>query len=177
MRGVPEQFGSVVAASAQWLLAAFPPCGGALASALAEVQARQACLVAGWLRYPTESDADLVVLVGPGGSGRLDWAVGADLPRATAAEPWRSWVDEVMTSWAAALLADPVLAAHAAAVIAEGTDSPRVPVDLRRLIAPDADEVRAGALLRHPDFLEPVAALHRPSLLERILPAAARPGP
>lgn len=173
MRVVPEQFGSVVAASARWLLAAFPPCGGALADALVEVQARQACLVAGWLRYPTKADADLVVLVGPGGTARLDWAVGADLPRATAAEPWRSWVDEVMTSWAACLLADPILAGSAAATIAGGIESIRLPVDLRRLVAPDADEVAAAALLRHPDLLEPVAALHRPSLLERLLPAAA----
>ncbi len=93
----------VIAATAQWLTCAYPASGGALAAALCEVQARQAVTVAAWLRYPTPMDAALVGVAGPGGSARLDWIAGAD--DTVAGEPedhaWRTWVDEVVASWAA----------------------------------------------------------------------------
>ena len=59
---------SLIAATARWLTVAYPPSGGALASALCEAQARQAVTVAAWLRYPTEIDAALVTMAGPGGA-------------------------------------------------------------------------------------------------------------
>ena len=47
----------------------------------------------------------------PGGSGRLDWLTGAEAVTADEAEyAWRSWVDEVVASWAACLLTTPALA-------------------------------------------------------------------
>ncbi len=52
----------LIAATARWLTVAYPPCGGALASALCEAQARQAVTVAAWLRYPTAIDAGLVTM-------------------------------------------------------------------------------------------------------------------
>ena len=78
----------------------------------------QAATVAAWLRYPTSVDAALLTLVGPGGSGRLDWLVGADAGEFDDAEyAWRSWVDEVVASWAACLLTTPALAAAAVAAL------------------------------------------------------------
>ena len=64
----------VIAATAQWLLRAYPACAGTLNAALAEAQARQAATVAAWLRYPTSVDAALLTLVAlaalwPEGSG------------------------------------------------------------------------------------------------------------
>ena len=50
----------VIAATAQWLVRAYPASGGALAGTLAEVQARQAVTVAAWLRYPTSLDTGLL---------------------------------------------------------------------------------------------------------------------
>ncbi|WP_431909239.1 hypothetical protein [Amycolatopsis thermoflava] len=88
---------SVIAATAQWLLRAYPPERGALSAALAEAQCRQAATVAAWLRYPTALDAGLLGVVGPGGSGRLDWVAGVDVvPGEDTA--WRTWVDEVVAS-------------------------------------------------------------------------------
>ncbi|MGA5039694.1 hypothetical protein ACPCA8_21880, partial [Streptomyces capoamus] len=112
----------LIAATARWLTAAYPPCGGALAHALCEVQARQAVTVAAWLRYPTAIDAGLVTLAGPGGAARLDWITGAEPAEDHPAEEWawRTWVDEVVASWAAALLADAGLAALAVAALGEG---------------------------------------------------------
>ncbi|MFD9002259.1 hypothetical protein ACFV0T_14995 [Streptomyces sp. NPDC059582] len=167
----------IVAATAEWLTRAYPSCGGALAAALCEVQARQAVTVAAWLRYPTSMDAALVGIAGPGGSGRLDRIVG--LPDASGYDDaaadadadawlWRSWVDEVVASWAVCLLADPELAGRAVAAIAEGPDETGGRVDFRRLLAPDEDDRRAAALLRHPDLVAPVAELHRAQLLERL---------
>ncbi|GAP47355.1 hypothetical protein [Streptomyces azureus] len=161
----------VIAATAQWLTRAFPASGGALASALCEVQARQAVTVAAWLRYPTAMDAALVDVAGPGGSARLDWVTGADasLGDGVDVHAWRTW-DEVVASWAASLLTDPELAALAVAALAEGTHSAGAPAEFRRLVAPDDSDQRAAALLRHPDLLAPVAELHHSQLLDLLHP-------
>ncbi|MFD8225924.1 hypothetical protein ACFV16_17315 [Streptomyces massasporeus] len=162
----------VIAATAQWLTRAFPASGGALASALCEVQARQAVTVAAWLRYPTEMDAALLGVAGPGGSGRLDWVTGADAPLGddTDAHAWRTWVDEVVASWAACLLTDPELAARAVAALADGSHSTGTRAEFRRLVDPDAGDRNAAALLRHPDLVAPVAGLHQGRLLDRLNP-------
>jgi hypothetical protein len=169
---VQADLSPVIAATAQWLTRAFPASGGALASALCEVQARQAVTVAAWLRYPTEMDAALVGMAGPGGSARLDWVTGADaaLGDDVDAHAWRTWVDEVVASWAASLLTDPELAARAVAALAEGSHSTGTPAEFRRLVAPDDSDRRAAALLRHPDLLAPVADLHHSQLLDRLHP-------
>ncbi|AUY53538.1 hypothetical protein C2142_37060 [Streptomyces sp. CB01881] len=39
---------------------------------------------------------------------------------------------------------------------------------LQRLTHPGTHDTEAAALLRHPDLLEPVAALHRAHLVERL---------
>ncbi|MER5209672.1 hypothetical protein ABT063_03535 [Streptomyces sp. NPDC002838] len=165
----------LIAATAQWLTCAYPSGGGALASALCEVQARQAVTVAAWLRYPTPMDAALVHMAGPGGSARLDWITGADEGGTHDADDraWRSWVDEVVASWAACLLTDPELADLAVAAVADDGHTAGTPVEFRRLIAPDATDRRAAALLRHPDLLAPVAELHQAQLLERLRPGEA----
>ncbi|WP_037850998.1 hypothetical protein [Streptomyces sp. NRRL S-340] len=167
-----EDLSPLIAATAQWLTAAYPASGGALASALCEVQARQPVALAAWLRYPTPMDAALVGMAGPGGSARLDWVAGAD--GAGAGDPdtyaWRTWVDEVVASWAACLLTDPALAGRAVAALTEDGRTARTPVEFRRLLTPDERDSSAAALLRHPDLLAPVAALHRAQLLERLEP-------
>ncbi|MGY6022047.1 hypothetical protein [Streptomyces spinosirectus] len=157
----------LIAATTQWLTCAYPSAGGALASTLCEVQARQAVTVAAWLRYPTRVDAALVGIAGSGGSARLDRIAGSDDPagRDADADAWRTWVDEVVASWAACLLTDPELAALAVAAVAEGGHAADAPVAFRRLLAPDETDRRAAALLRHPDLLAPVTALHRDQLL------------
>ncbi|MBA4862424.1 hypothetical protein H1V43_13680 [Streptomyces sp. PSKA54] len=160
---------SVIAATTQWLIRAYPPASGALNAVLAEAQARQAATVAAWLRYPTAVDASLVTLVGPGGAGRLDWLVGADAGELDADEhAWRTWVDEVVASWAASLLTDPALAAAAIAALTGSEHMGASPVEFRRLTDPDAYERNAAPLLRHPDLVLPVARLHRAGLVERL---------
>jgi hypothetical protein len=172
---VQADLSPVIAATAQWLTCAYPSNGGALASALCEVQARQAVTVAAWLRYPTPMDAALVGMAGPGGSARLDWITGADGAGAedTDEYAWRTWVDEVVASWAAGLLTDPELAALAVAAVAEGGHTTGTPTAFRRLVAPDESDRRAAALLRHPDLLAPVAELHHSQLLDRLKPGQA----
>lgn len=150
------QLSPLVAATAQWLLRAYPAGGGAVDRALAEAQARQAAAVAAALRYPTELDAALVAVTGTGGADRLDWLTGAGADDA----PWRSWVDETVASWAACLLGEPALARAAVAATA-GRASARY----HRLLSPGDRDLRAAALLRHPDLLAPVADLHRAELL------------
>jgi hypothetical protein len=192
----------VIAASARWLVRAYPAAGG-LDQALAERQAWQAVTIAAWLRYPTMLDAELVNLVGPGGSARLDWIAHADLRRAPvhgggpgeaheagevgdadgvgasgtpaagevdagADEAWRTWVDEVVTSWAACLLTDMAVAIAAVVATARCEHAQEMPSDFRRLVAPDQHDRRAAALLRHPDLLAPVADLHRDDLLRQL---------
>ncbi|MFJ9907381.1 hypothetical protein ACIRVK_31565 [Streptomyces sp. NPDC101152] len=166
----------LIAATAQWLTRAYPSGGGALASVLCEVQARQAVTVAAWLRYPTPMDAALVGMAGPGGSGRLDWITGADPDPDRDDEEvhaWRTWVDEVVASWAAAMLTDPVLAELAVAAVVAGSHTAGAPVEFRRLLAPDDADRRAAALLRHPDLLAPVAALHQDQLVDLLKPGRA----
>ncbi|MEV4334894.1 hypothetical protein AB0K02_30990 [Streptomyces sp. NPDC049597] len=170
----------LIAATAQWLTRAYPSDGGALDSALAETQARQAVTVAAWLRYPTAMDAALVAVAGPGGSGRLDWITGADDAEdpdpsddAAGESAWRTWVDEVVASWAACLLSTPRLAGAAVAALGGCEHANGSPVEFRRLVTPDERDRRAAALLRHPDLLAPIAALHRAQLLDRLEPYSA----
>lgn len=162
----------VIAATARWLTVAYPPCGGALATALCEAQARQAVTVAAWLRYPTDMDAALLALAGPGGAARLDWLSAAEPADGHPAGElaWRSWVDEIVASWAAALLTDAELARAAVAALAGGEHTASATVEFRRLLDPDAGDRRAAALLRHPDLLAPVAELHQSQLLARLAP-------
>lgn len=162
---VPTDLTPVVAASTRWLLTAYPAPGGALSRALAEAQARQAATLAAGLRYPTAMDVHLLHLLAPSGSDRLDWLTRADPGPGDTDDVWRTWVDETVVSWAACLLADPRLAARARQAIA-ATDHHNATGDVRRLTHPGAHDLQATALLRHPDLLEDVAALHRPRLVE-----------
>nr|WP_223243315.1 hypothetical protein [Streptomyces sp. CBMA123] len=142
-------------------MAAYPPPPGPVNAALAEAQARQAATLAAALRYPTDLDAQLLHVLAPSGSGRLDWLAGNEPEDA----PWRTWVEEVVVSWAACLLADPALAARARrASTAAGPHG--LVGGLERLTSPGAFDAEAGALLRHPDLLEGVAFLHRDELVE-----------
>lgn len=196
MAGPPAELSPVIAASTHWLARAYPADDdGAMSGTLVELQARQAVTVAAWLRYPTAIDAALVAIAGPGGSAVLDWRVGSEPDDENADdEGWRSWVDEVVVSWAACLLADPALAARAVSVLvdpslpappadpADRRDTrprphrPRaggVPSEFRRLTAPDARDRAAATLLRHPDLLAPIADPHREALLTLLQPSAA----
>ncbi|WP_307128441.1 hypothetical protein [Streptomyces sp. B1I3] len=155
----------LITATAQWLTRAYPS-RGAFSSALSEVQARQAVTVAAWLRYPTAMDAALVTMAGPGGSARLDRVTGGF--GAQDPHPWCSWVDEVVASWAACLLAGPSLAEAAVAALAGGEHMSDGAAGFRRLVSPDAHDLEAAALLRHPDLLQPISALHRDGLLDRL---------
>lgn len=159
----------VIAATARWLLHAYPATGGAFSAALAEAQARQAATVAACLRYPTELDASLLDVIGPGGSERLDWVTGLDMADdLDGDEAWRCWVDEVVASWAACLLADYDLAATAAAAVRGSRYLAGLEVDFSRLTQPGEHDREAAALLRHPDLLAPVADLHATELQERL---------
>lgn len=166
MSAMPVDLAPVVAATARWLARAFPaPEGGAFSAALVELQARQAVAVAAWLRYPTAIDAELLVIAGPGGSGRLDWLVGADADDLRGDEhAWRTWVDEVLASWATCLLTDLKLAATAVEALGTATQIRGLATRFRRLLAPDVPDRRAAALLRHPDLAGEVAELHRAGL-------------
>lgn len=158
----------VVTATAHWLLHTYPTSGGVLSTVLAEVQARQAATLAAWLRYPTSVDAELMGMSGPGGSGRLDGLLGTEALTAhddTEEPAWRSWVDEVVASWAACLLATPALARAAAERVATTEHAGGTLTEFGRLLAPDADDLAATPLLRHPDLTAPIAALHRAELL------------
>ncbi|MGY1454036.1 hypothetical protein [Streptomyces sp. SS8] len=185
---------SVIAATTRWLVRAYPTAGGVLSASLAEAQARQAVTVAAWLRYPTPLDAALVAVAGPGGALRLDRITGAAAPEpagpggtdghdgpggASAGLPWiplprepgetgsawRTWVDEVLASWAACLLTSPDLVGEAVAGALRSEHARGLAVDFRRLTAPDGLDRQAAPLLRHPDLMEPVAGLHRDGLL------------
>ncbi|MFK0160547.1 hypothetical protein ACIQVL_30640 [Streptomyces sp. NPDC090499] len=153
----------VIAASTRWLLAAYPASGGALGRALAEAQARQAVTLAAALRYPGEVDVALLHLLAPSGSDRLDRVSGSG-PHGDD-DAWRTWVDEAVVSWAACLLADPALAAHAACR-AEAAHEHQAAHGLRRLTTPGTRDTEAATLLRHPDLLEDIARLHRAQLLD-----------
>jgi hypothetical protein len=171
---VSADLSAVIAATAQWLLRAYPPAPGAFSSALAEVQARQSATVAAWLRYPTTWDASLLGMVGPGGSAHLDWLAGVDtMPGQETA--WRTWVDEVVASWAACLLADGDLAAAAVVALTGSAHLSGLECEFRRLTNPDERDRQAAVLLRHPDLLAPVADLHRAQLLQRLDADSAEP--
>ncbi|MCQ8832711.1 hypothetical protein [Streptomyces malaysiensis] len=160
---------SVIAATTQWLIRAYPAADGAMNAALAEAQARQAVTVAAWLRYTDPTDASLVALIGPGGSFRLDWLVDAEPYEIRGPDGvWRTCVDEVVASWAAALLTCSTLASEGVAALAECEHGPGSPGEFRRLTAPDTHDRRAAPFLRHPDLMSCVAELHRPQLLERL---------
>jgi hypothetical protein len=175
--GPSVELSPVIAASTHWLSRAYPAgTPDSISHTLAELQCRQAVTVAAWLRYPTPVDAALVAIAGPGGSAVLDWRVGSEPDDENAEEEgWRTWVDEIVVSWAACLLADPSLArlgvdAVAAAIPAEGPRPyPRtageLPGEFRKLLDPDQRDRDASVLLRHPDLLEPVAELHRDTLI------------
>ncbi|QNP61764.1 hypothetical protein [Streptomyces genisteinicus] len=152
----------LIAATTRWLTGAYPSSGGAASQALCEAQARQAVTVAARLRYPTSADAALVAMAGPGGSGRLDTLAGPDGSGDGGRHAWRSWVDEVVASWAACLLASPALAAAAVGALGDEASA------YRRLTAPGARDLAAAALLRHPDLVRPVAALHGGGLAGRL---------
>ncbi|MFI9324142.1 hypothetical protein ACIGXI_30790 [Kitasatospora aureofaciens] len=152
-----------ISAGTRWLLTAFPPAPGAFSRALAEAQAGQAVTLAAVLRYPTDLDAQLLHLLGPGGSARLDWLTGAEHDRPAEDTAWRTWVDETVVSWAACLLADPALVPLAQAAAGTGATGA-----VTRLLRPGDHEHQAAPLLRHPDLLEPIAAPHREMLLHRL---------
>ena len=184
MAGPSTALSPVIAASTYWLVRAYPSSGtDRAAGTLAELQIRQAVTVAAWLRYPTPMDAELVAMAGPGGSGVLDWQTGSEPDdELDAEEGWRTWVDQVVVSWAACLLGDPGLATRAVGSVAAAVPiSDRRPrprpggsrdllSEFRRLTDPDARDLAAASLLRHPDLLEPVSRLHRDDLLY-LLPA------
>jgi hypothetical protein len=163
---MPVDLAPVVAATARWLARAYPaPEGGAFGAALVELQARQAVTVSAWLRYPTEIDAELLTIAGPGGSARLDWMVGADAEDLEAEdEAWRTWVDEVVASWAVCLLTDAARAAAAVGILTRRTHTSGLVTRFRRLLDPDEQDRRAATLLRHPDLVDGIAELHRDSL-------------
>ncbi|MGK5681944.1 hypothetical protein [Actinoplanes sp. URMC 104] len=179
MAGPSVELSPVIAASTHWLSRAYPAgSSDTIAHTLSELQARQAVTVAAWLRYPTEVDAALVAIAGPGGSAVLDWRAGSEPEDEEAEEEgWRTWVDEVVVSWAACLLADPALARRgvdaviAAVPLAHDRPLPYprntggAPAEFRRLLEPDLRDRDAAVLLRHPDLLEPVAEMHRDALL------------
>lgn len=178
MAGPSVELSPVIAASTHWLSRAYPAgTPDSIAHTLSELQCRQAVTVAAWLRYPTEIDAELVAIAGPGGSAVLDWRVGSEPDDEEAEEEgWRTWVDEVVVSWAACLLADPELARRGVdaviAAVPPADDRPRpyprragaLPNEFRRLLDPDQRDRDAAVLLRHPDLLEPIAEMHRDTL-------------
>ncbi|MFJ6632386.1 hypothetical protein ACIQMR_13430 [Streptomyces sp. NPDC091376] len=166
---MPSDLSHVIAAATRWLLTAFPAAAGAMNYALAEAQARQAATVAAVLRCPTTLDVELLNMLGPGGSGRLDALTGADQHRAEEADrSWRTWVDETVVSWAANLLADPRLAARAASALSATEHGTGAAGDARRLTVPSRRDHDAAPLLRHPDLLGPIAGLHRAALLDAL---------
>ncbi|MFD4585239.1 hypothetical protein ACFWOY_11570 [Streptomyces sp. NPDC058423] len=170
---MPSDLTPVIAAATRWLLSAFPPEAGALDRALAEAQAGHAATIAAALRYPTVLDAELMHLLGPGGSARLDAITGADVhPPEEAERVWRAWVDETVVSWAACLLADAELAATAAVCVAATHHGAGSVGAARRLTVPSQRDHRAAPLLRHPDLLDPIADLHRGTLRGLLATAA-----
>jgi hypothetical protein len=166
--GPSADLSPVIAASSHWLARAYPPAApDSDAHARADHLARQAVTAAAWLRYPTAMDAALVAIAGPGGSALLDWRAGSEPDDEEAAEEgWRTWVDEVVVSWAACLLADPELARRAvdAVIAAVPRDRPRPGEPFGKLLRADEADLAATVLMRHPDLLEPVAGMHREDL-------------
>ncbi|THA75590.1 hypothetical protein E6R60_16060 [Streptomyces sp. A0642] len=167
---MPEDLSPLIAATTWWLTRAFPAGGGSLTAAVAEAQARQAVTVAAWLRYPTVMDAALVIMAGPGGSARLDRITGAHGDGAAGIEDraWRTWVDEVVASWAVHLLTSPEAARAAVDAVGRCEHASAGTAEFRRLTAPSAHDLAASPLLRHPDLVQPIACLHHAELLDRL---------
>lgn len=159
----------VVTATTHWLVHAYPAgSGGVLSTVLAETQARQAVTLAAWLRYPTSMDAELMGMGGPGGTARLDGLLGTEALASqddTEEPAWRSWVDEVLASWAVCLLTAPTLARTASERAAKSEHAHGIPTEFDRLITPATNDLAATPLLRHPDLTAPIADLHRGELL------------
>jgi hypothetical protein len=159
----------VITATTHWLVRTYPAAAGPLSTALAESQARQAVMLAAWLRYPTSLDVELLDMSGPGGTARLDGLLGTEALAGDEAdrveEPWRSWVDEVLASWAVSLLAVPELARTAAERAVLSDHACAAPTEFRRLVEPDENDLTAASLLRHPDLTSEVAELHRTELM------------
>jgi hypothetical protein len=154
----------LIAACSTWLNRNYGVRTSTILMAEAEAQTRQAAMVAAWLRYPTDLDAALVHLVGPGGAQRLDALVQSFAP---SEQPWRTWVDEVVVSWAACVLMDANLAKAAVAAVALTDHAAGLSLSFHSLLDPDRP-APGTALLRHPDLLTPVANLHRADLLCRL---------
>ncbi|MFC9293829.1 hypothetical protein ACFTWH_08680 [Streptomyces sp. NPDC057011] len=171
---MPADLTALTAACTRWLLAAYPPPSGALSRALAEAQARQATVLAASLCYPTSMDVELLHLLAPSGSHRLDWLTGSEPHPDDPDTAWRTWVDETVVSWAACLLAEPALATRARQAMA-ATEHHAETGSLQRLTSPGARDSEAAALLRHPDLLEDIAGLHRSQLLQRLNVQGATP--
>lgn len=97
---------------------------------------------------------------------RLAWLVGAEAitVRNDAEHAWRSWVDEVVASWAASLLTTPGLAEDAVEALAGCEHTAGLSFDFRRLAHPDGRIRQAAVLLRHPDLLAPITGLHHAGL-------------
>ncbi|MFH0245433.1 hypothetical protein ACGRHY_24100 [Streptomyces sp. HK10] len=108
---------------------------------------------------------------GPGSSGDLAGASAGlpwiPVPRepGETGSAWRTWVDEVLASWAACLLTSPDLVEEAVAGALRSEHARGLAVDFRRLAAPDGLDRQAVPLLRHPDLMAPIAELHRAGLL------------
>ncbi|WP_028800039.1 hypothetical protein [Streptomyces sp. 142MFCol3.1] len=160
---MPNDLTPVIAASTRWLLNAYPSASGALSQALAEAQAGQAVTLAASLLYPTSIDVELLHLLAPSGSHRLDRLIGCIPPQDD--EAWRTWADETVVSWAACLLADPALAKLAREALNE-TEHHKSAGPMQRLTDPSGRDSEAAVLLRHPDLVEAVADLHRPQLMK-----------
>ena len=160
----------LIGATTEWLVRTYPACGGVFGATMAAMQAQQAVTVAAWLRYPTAVDAALVEMTGSGGSARLDLLVDRCPTPDAEPEPWRSWVDETVASWAACLLGDQALALSAVAALGSSEHAAGLAYDFRRLTRPDQRDYQVAALLRHPQLVQPVADLYRVSLHE--LPGA-----
>ncbi|MGW5373120.1 hypothetical protein ACWES4_33570, partial [Streptomyces sp. NPDC004011] len=93
--------------------------------------------------------------VGAGAPGAAFWAC-------------RTGVEVVGGSGAAGLPAEPARAGRAVGALAGSEHSSGRPEEFRRLLAPDEGDRSAAALLRHPDLLAPVTALHHAELLDRL---------
>jgi hypothetical protein len=162
---VSHYLAPVIAASAEWLEQVYAACPTPVLAARATVQARQAATVAAWLRYPTAIDAALLSIAGSGGAQQLDALIA---PLTPPAQPWRSWVDAVIVSWAACLLTDADLAQEAVTAATTTEHAAGLSLDFRHLLHPDQADARAATLLRHPDLLRPVVSLYRSELLDRL---------
>ena len=126
-------------------------------------------------------DAALVAIAGPGGSAVLDWRAGSEPDDEEAEdEGWRTWVDEVVVSWAACLLADPMLARRAVDAVAAAVPAARRRERPRPRAGPAPPACRpssagcsaptSGTATRPcccatPTCSSPVAAMHRDNLL------------